>query len=68
MRHQHVEAVCRAVFEPGLQLIGDLLRRTDQAVMPSPTGNPPSQLRQGQVFLISQFGEQFLPTTLAAVS
>ncbi|GBH13932.1 Histidyl-tRNA synthetase [Pseudomonas syringae pv. actinidiae] len=67
MRHQHIEAVCRAVFEPGLQLIGDLRRRADQTVVPSPTGNSPSQLCQGQVFLIGQLSQQLLPTALAAV-
>ncbi len=66
MRHQHIEAIRRALLEPALQLIGYLLRRADQAVVPSPTGNPSPQLRQGQVFLIGQFGEQFLPAALAA--
>lgn len=65
MRHQHVEAIGSALFEPGLQLVGDPRGRADQAVMAAPARDTPAELGDAQLLLSRQFGEQLLAAALA---
>jgi hypothetical protein len=55
--HQHVEAVGGPFFKPGLQLIGDLSWRADQAVMSPTTGDASSRLRPREVLIFRQPGQ-----------
>ncbi|VCU63909.1 LacI family transcriptional regulator [Pseudomonas synxantha] len=68
MWHQNIEAIRRAFFEPALQLIGDLHRRADQAVMTASAGNASAQLRQCQLFALGQFAPQLLAAALVLTS
>lgn len=65
MWHQHVETVRGLAFEPGLQLVGNLCRRADQAVVPASACDAPTELGNAQLLLSGQLGEQLLAAALA---
>ena len=68
VRHQHIEAIRGALLKPLLQTVGNLHRRSHQAVMPAPTGNPATQFGEAEVLLAGQFRQQFLTALLPAFS
>ena len=64
-RRQHgrhdVEAIGRAIVEPFLHQIGDLLRRAREGVMPTRTGESRQQLPQGGLLPTHQLQDDFGP-------